>query len=75
MFVLRICHIQVYEAFIEPDVNRFILLVALAPSIAALALAYFTRPFPPEYQDDDGEDIKQRFRLTYVSIQCFESFK
>jgi len=69
MFVLFLLyHFQVYEAFIEPDINRFILLVALAPSIVAFALAYFARPFPPDFQDDDGEDIKQRFRLTYVSV-------
>lgn len=60
-------YIQIYEVFIEPDVDRFILLVALAPSIAGFALAFLTRPFPPEYQDEDSEDIKQRFRLTYVS--------
>lgn len=58
--------IQIYEVFIEPDVNRFILLVALAPSIAGFALAFLTRTFPPEYQDEDAEDIRQRFRLTYV---------
>ncbi|KAG0626879.1 hypothetical protein M758_2G158200 [Ceratodon purpureus] len=68
MFVL------IYEVFIEPDVNRYILLVALAPSVVGFALAYFTRPFLPEYQDDDAEDIKQRFRLTYgvlISLGIF----
>ncbi|KAG0570951.1 hypothetical protein KC19_6G200300 [Ceratodon purpureus] len=59
MFVL------IYEVFIEPDVDQFILLVALAPSIAGFALAFLTRPFPPENQDEDDEDIRQRFRLTY----------
>jgi hypothetical protein len=58
---------QIYEVFIEPNVDRFILLVALAPSIAGFALAFLTRPFPPEFQDEDNEDIRQRFRLTYVS--------
>lgn len=57
--------VLIYEVFIEPDVNRFILLVALAPSIAGFALAFLTRTFPPEYQDEDAEDIRQRFRLTY----------
>jgi hypothetical protein len=58
---------QIYEVFLEPDADRYIVLVALAPSIASFALAYFTRPFPPEDQDHDVEDIEQRFRVTYVS--------
>lgn len=58
---------QIYEVFLEPDADRYIVLVTLAPSIASFALAYFTRPFPPEDQDDDVEDIEQRFRVTYVS--------
>lgn len=59
MFVL------IYEVFMSPDVDLFILLVALAPSIAGFALAFLARPFSPEYQDEDSEDIRQRFRLTY----------
>ena len=58
---------QIYEVFLEPDADRYIVLVALAPSIASFALAYFTRPFPPDDQDHDIEDIEQRFRVTYVS--------
>ena len=61
--------------------DRFILLVALAPSIAGFALAFLTRPFPPENQDEDNEDIKQRFRLTFVSThyrglcKCFRCWR
>lgn len=56
-----------------PDVDRFLLLVALAPSIAGFALAYLTRPFPSEGHVQDAEDVKQRFHLTYVSIQHLDS--
>lgn len=59
MFVL------IYEVFMAPDVDRFLLLVALAPSIAGFALAYLTRPFPSEGHVQDAEDVKQRFHLTY----------
>lgn len=60
---------QINEAFLAPDVDKYVLLVTLAPSFASFALAFYVRPYPPAEQDKDIEDIKQRFRLAYVSFQ------
>lgn len=47
--------------------NKFLLLVALVPSIAYFLGAFPTRPFLGESGHTDKADDLQRFSLSYVS--------
>jgi hypothetical protein len=59
-----VCGLQLYKAFLKPNVDGYVLLVALAPAIVSLALAVFIRPFPIDDADSSGDG---RFHMSYVS--------
>lgn len=50
--------ILTYEVYVVQDVNRFLLLIALALSISGFALAFLTGSFPLENPHKDAEEIK-----------------
>ncbi|CAM6110153.1 unnamed protein product [Calypogeia fissa] len=51
-----------YKAFLKPNVDAYIVLVALAPALTGLALAFIIRPFPSNESDTSGDG---RFDMAY----------
>lgn len=59
---------QIYKAFMRPDVDKYVLLVAIGPTVTGLALALLIRPYPSEdFGGNHRVNLLWRFRLTYVS--------
>ncbi|KAJ7557404.1 hypothetical protein O6H91_05G125500 [Diphasiastrum complanatum] len=56
--------VMIYEVFLEPNVDQFVLLLSLAPTVISILLAFFIRPFVLNEQDND-EELHQRFQMTY----------
>lgn len=60
---------QLYKAFLKPDVDAYILLVATAPAVTSVLLAVFIWPHPCDDEvDAKDKSINKRFHLTYVSF-------
>jgi len=52
----------------RPDVDKYVLLVAIGPAVTGLALALLIRPYPSEdFGGNHRVNLQWRFRLTYVS--------
>lgn len=61
---------QIYKAFFKPNVDRYVLLVAVGPTIIGLALALMIRPYSSEgFGESNRANTQWRFQLTYVSSQ------
>jgi hypothetical protein len=55
---------------LKPNVDKYVLLVAIGPTVTGLALALLIRPYPSEDLGGNQRDSLQwRFRLTYVSTK------
>ncbi len=65
--VFAISGCQIYKAFLKPNVNKFVLLVATTPAVVSLAVVPFIRRFPSDGLDGSQSSVKQRFHFTYVS--------
>lgn len=60
--------VNVYEAFLQHDVNKFILMITLVPTILFLLLGIFISPLTPTERDKDIRDTMLRFRIIYGMI-------
>lgn len=61
--------VTIYKAFMRPDVDKYVLLVTIGPTVAGLALALLIRPYPPEdFGGNHQVNLQWRFRLTYGAI-------
>lgn len=61
--------VMIYKAFLKPNVDKYVLLVAIGPTVTGLALALLIRPYPSEDLGGNQRDSLQwRFRLTYAAI-------
>jgi hypothetical protein len=75
--VFAISGCQIYKAFLKPNVNKFVLLIATIPVVVSLAVVPFIRRFPSDGLDGSQSSVKQRFHFTYVSTHkspCFTKF-
>lgn len=57
--------VTIYKAFLKPNVNKFVLLVATTPPVVSLAVVPFIRRFPSDGLDGSQSSVKQRFHFTY----------
>uniref|UniRef100_A0A0D6R5J3 Uncharacterized protein n=1 Tax=Araucaria cunninghamii TaxID=56994 RepID=A0A0D6R5J3_ARACU len=60
--------VTVYAAFLQPDVNQFLLMLTLVPTALFLLLGFFLSPLPPTEKDKDIKDTMLRFRIIYGMI-------
>ncbi|KAG0560084.1 hypothetical protein M758_10G148200 [Ceratodon purpureus] len=61
--------VTIYKAFLKPNVNKYVLLVAVGPAVTGLALALLIRPYPSEdFGGNQRASLQWRFRLTYAAI-------
>ncbi|KAG6544909.1 hypothetical protein Mapa_013600 [Marchantia paleacea] len=60
--------VTLYKAFLKPDVDAYILLVATAPAVTSVLLAVFVWPHPCDDEVDAKDtSINKRFHLTYAA--------
>ncbi|KAL3698360.1 hypothetical protein R1sor_012436 [Riccia sorocarpa] len=58
--------VTLYKAFLKPNVDGYILLVAVAPAVASIAVSAFVWPHPCDDEvDAKDESIGKRFKLAY----------
>ncbi|KAL2644918.1 hypothetical protein R1flu_012505 [Riccia fluitans] len=58
--------VTLYKAFLKPNVDGYILLVAVAPAVASSVVAGFVWPHPcDDEMDAKDESINNRFKLAY----------
>lgn len=60
--------VTVYEAFLRPDVNKFILMLTLIPTVLFLLLGFFVSPVAPTESDKDMRETMLRFKIIYGMI-------
>ncbi|XP_057818065.2 protein NUCLEAR FUSION DEFECTIVE 4 isoform X1 [Cryptomeria japonica] len=60
--------VTVYEAFLRPDVNNFIFMLTLVPTILFLLLGFFISPVAPTERDKDIGETMLRFKIIYGMI-------
>lgn len=61
--------VTIYKAFFKPNVDRYVLLVAVGPTIIGLALALMIRPYSSEgFGESNRANTQWRFQLTYGTI-------
>ena len=61
--------VTIYQAFLQPDVNKFILLIAVVPTVLYLLLGLFL--ISPSTQNGKHKDIRgtmMRFKIIYGMI-------
>ncbi|EFJ15010.1 hypothetical protein SELMODRAFT_445712 [Selaginella moellendorffii] len=58
--------VMIYEVFLEPNVNQFLLLMSLVPTLAYVLLAFFVRPF--DHTEDEDPSAPPRFKMAFITV-------
>ncbi|EFJ37680.1 hypothetical protein SELMODRAFT_402179 [Selaginella moellendorffii] len=58
--------VMIYEVFLEPNVNQFLLLMSLVPTLAYVLLAFFVRPF--DHTEDEDPSAAPRFKMAFITV-------
>lgn len=60
--------VTIYQAFLQPDVNKFLLLIAVVPTVVYLLLGFLISPSTQNEKHKDIRGTMMRFKIIYGMI-------